>query len=299
MALTYPGGPNISLTATGISQAIVGGATLQTVGLVGAAPQGSDHCTVMSIRDAWNFYGSPTAAASASSTIPRALYLMAAVSQLPGALPFNVAIMAAGKTSATTTFGTGFVATATGAYAGTRGNRLSMTFTCSGGVITNISVTDTTLSQVVQSFNAAPVGPYNLLGPSGVTAAINGSNEISNPNSVFRITTVGSVLPTTTTTVSFSGSTNDGTAVTATDSSIDTLLAESLLYDITYLVPLFDVAAVQPKIATHLSACASELLYRLCVMAPWGGATWTAITSGTPYIPAFSDRYNAGDSRHC
>ncbi|MDE2103096.1 MAG: hypothetical protein KGL39_37975, partial [Patescibacteria group bacterium] len=51
--------------------------------------------------------------------------------------------------------------------------------------------------------------------------------------------------------------------------------------------------AVQPKIATHLAACSSELLYRSAVMAPGIAATWAQVSStGSLYIPAVSDRYN-------
>lgn len=293
MTLNYPGGPRINYTDLGLTQLIQGPTPIKTIGIVGDSYKGSDHATVLSLSDAMKYYGVPTynylssvGPQSVGAKIPFALMMLSKVAQMPNAQQFNVCVMAAGKVNATATFtgSPGFVFVATGQYAGTAGTHLSMTINGSSGTVSSITVTDTRGSgTVVQSFVAYPNGPYDLSTPTAIANAINGANPIDNPNSIIRCSVIGVIPGSLPATQAFANvSASDGVGATATDSTIQTLLTESLAFDIDYIVPLWDFATFinGNGFLSYASAAAAQLADRMYVGGPDSSMTYTSLSGG-------------------
>lgn len=261
-----------------------------TVVVLGRFPQGPRFPTLVDAVGASSVFG---AASSTNSTYydgPLSVSKMALQRNPTSYQAITYLILRVGVTPATVQVLDGssavcFTLSGEGAYAGTNGLNLAYSVTLSGPAVAAISIFDTSSGSPVllQQFVA---GRNNLQSNQSIVNEINGANPTFSITGaatgaiVSAVVGASSSLPAAVNSpVNFTGSPLDGAAATASDSTIGTLLNQSLKYNAQFIVPLFDAASIASTIQTHQSAAQAALQWRFAYMGPQIGTSYSSLSS--------------------
>lgn len=299
MSITYSP-PGVTVQTLGAQTLLTSGPSPTTILMLGTAPTGPDYPVLVDPATAVNLFGNPADVKTVGYTLPLAMFFANAQSQPSGTGPIQFLVCRAGVTRATVNIKdqaaskNAIQLAAIGAYAGSKGNNLTVTVTLNGSAVSSITIYDSTVPSSPVQLQAFYATQYDLSSNQAIANAINGANPLNNPNSVVRASVPDNTAGLLGAASGLAWGSNGGVTVTAgsgdgkgcayNDSSIATLLAQSMWAHADYVWAGWDAGQVgssSSALASHITNAVAANDFRKVILGPVMGTSYDTLSGGS------------------